>query len=72
VEDRIELLEELSHSIAADQRDVAVPAWQRKVLAEREAAYRADPSSFLSHEEFKKKLQKAVRTLQKRTPKLTK
>jgi putative addiction module component (TIGR02574 family) len=67
VEDRIELLEELSHSIAADQRDLPLQPWQRKVIGEQEAAYGTDAGSFITHGEFKKKVQQAVKKLRKQS-----
>jgi putative addiction module component (TIGR02574 family) len=54
--ERIELVEDLWDSIAADAEELPVPESHREELARRRAAYRDDPSRVLPWEEVRERL----------------
>ena len=54
--ERIELVEDLWDSIAADAQAVAVPESHRRELARRRAAHRDDPSAVRPWEEVRNRL----------------
>jgi putative addiction module component (TIGR02574 family) len=54
--ERIELVEDLWDSIAADAESVPVPDSHRRELARRRAAHRSDPSAVLPWEEVRERL----------------
>lgn len=60
VADRIELLDELWHSIAADQEGVPVPTWQKEMIRERLLEIRENQGKGLSLEAFEAKAQQFI------------
>jgi putative addiction module component (TIGR02574 family) len=67
VTDRIELLDELWHSIAADQRDIPVTEEHKTMIDQSLAEIEKNPGKGMSHAEFKKKLNQLARDLKKRS-----
>jgi len=56
LEERIELVEDLWDSIAADAESVPVPESHRRELARRRAAHREDPTAVRPWEEVRQRL----------------
>ena len=56
VAQRLELLDDLWASIAAEQNDEPVPEEVLNIVRERDARYAADPSSAITWEEAKRRL----------------
>ncbi len=56
LEERIELVEDLWDSIAADAESVPVPESHRHELARRRAAHREDPTAVRPWEEVRERL----------------
>ena len=56
VTDRIDLVDELLHSIAKDEADIPVPNWQKRMIDERLKAIDENPSRGVPLAEFRKKL----------------
>ena len=54
--ERIELIEDLWDSIAAETEELPVPESHREELARRRAAYRDDPERVLPWEEVRERL----------------
>lgn len=54
--ERIELVEDLWDSIAADAEELPIPNSHREALAQRRAAYRDDPGRVLPWEEVRERL----------------
>jgi len=54
--ERIQLVEDLWDSIAAEAEDPAMPESHRRELARRRAAYRDDPARVLPWEEVRERL----------------
>lgn len=63
VADRIELLDELWHSIAADQRDIPVTAAQKAMIDERLDWIEKHPGQGMTLAEFRRKLQQTSRRM---------
>jgi len=56
VEEQIDYVQSLWDHIAARPEQVPVPDWHREIIAERLAAYRANPEEAKTWEEFEKDL----------------
>ena len=59
--DRIELLDELCLSVAADQRDIPVPKAHKAMIKERLAEIEEHPERLMSEAELDRKVQQALR-----------
>lgn len=64
VEEQIDYVQSLWNHIAARPQAIPVPDWHREILAERLAAYDANPDEGKSWEEFEEEL---ARDIQNRT-----
>jgi putative addiction module component (TIGR02574 family) len=58
VPQKLELVEELWDSIAADHNQVPVPDWQKEELARREAEYTNHPESGVPWAEAKERIRR--------------
>jgi len=56
--ERLQLVEDLWDSIAAEPDSVPIPDWQKEELAKRKADYLKNPASGVSWEEVKERLRK--------------
>jgi putative addiction module component (TIGR02574 family) len=54
--ERIQLVEDLWDSIAAESESLPLPDWQKEELARREAEYARDPSLASTWEEAKQRI----------------
>ena len=66
VEDRVEILDELVHLVAADQRDLPLPQWQKDLLDQRLAEFEKSPEDTMTLEEFQKKIRGAIKGFQRK------
>ena len=61
VEEQIDYVQSLWDHIAAHPEQVPVPDWHRQVLAERLAAYRANPSEGKPWEEVEEEIRQELK-----------
>jgi putative addiction module component (TIGR02574 family) len=69
VTDRIELIDELWHSLAADQSEIPVPDWQKQMIDESLAEIDANPGKGIPLEEFHERIDKLIVRMEKRSRK---
>jgi putative addiction module component (TIGR02574 family) len=63
VEDRLDLQEELTVSIARDENDLPLSVAHKRILRKRLAEYRENPSGAITHQEMKGRLKQLKRRL---------
>lgn len=69
VTDRMELIDELWHSLAADQADIPVPKWQQEMIDEKLAEIEANPGKGMPLEQFQRKIDQGIRRMEARARK---
>lgn len=62
VEEQIDYVQSLWDHIAARPEEVPVPDWHREILAERLAAYDANPDEGKTWEEFEEELTREIQS----------
>ncbi len=60
VTDRIELIDEIWHSVAADQAAIPIPGWQKEMIDESLAEIEAHPGRGIPLETFRSKVRRAI------------
>jgi putative addiction module component (TIGR02574 family) len=71
VMERLELIDELWHSVAADRDQIPVPDWQKEMIDASLAEVEARPDRGLTLEEFQRRIDRTIQKMEGRRRKKT-